>query len=196
MLFFFFFQAEDGIRDKLVTGVQTCALPISAVRTRLIFHITRQAVRYSSGKQPCSGESFPDNRAELVAGQFPPDTGTPSRAESPAARIPIAYVDGSPTTKSTLAAAATITDPRHNSCQRSAAPPNRNSAVLFSSSFSQAPARRSSQGSVDHSRGASQSRERMCSPTLAPTRCNRKFCHAVCGRAGLSSSSSSSNSSI
>src|SRR2546425_9007601 len=27
---FFFFQAEDGIRDKLVTGVQTCALPISA----------------------------------------------------------------------------------------------------------------------------------------------------------------------
>src|SRR2546425_11315877 len=26
--YFFFFQAEDGIRDKLVTGVQTCALPI------------------------------------------------------------------------------------------------------------------------------------------------------------------------
>src|SRR5438046_10694234 len=29
MLFFFFFQAEDGIRDWSVTGVQTCALPIS-----------------------------------------------------------------------------------------------------------------------------------------------------------------------
>src|SRR5206468_6575869 len=27
-LFFFFFQAEDGIRDLIVTGVQTCALPI------------------------------------------------------------------------------------------------------------------------------------------------------------------------
>src|SRR2546421_3625038 len=27
---FFFFQAEDGIRDLIVTGVQTCALPISA----------------------------------------------------------------------------------------------------------------------------------------------------------------------
>src|SRR5207247_6483858 len=27
---FFFFQAEDGIRDPLVTGVQTCALPISS----------------------------------------------------------------------------------------------------------------------------------------------------------------------
>src|SRR6266498_741875 len=30
LLFFFFFQAEDGIRDADVTGVQTCALPICA----------------------------------------------------------------------------------------------------------------------------------------------------------------------
>src|SRR5215203_6412702 len=30
MMFFFFFQAEDGIRDIGVTGVQTCALPISS----------------------------------------------------------------------------------------------------------------------------------------------------------------------
>src|SRR2546429_8907552 len=29
LLIFFFFQAEDGIRDVAVTGVQTCALPIS-----------------------------------------------------------------------------------------------------------------------------------------------------------------------
>src|SRR5699024_10503217 len=29
ILFLFFFQAEDGIRDRNVTGVQTCALPIS-----------------------------------------------------------------------------------------------------------------------------------------------------------------------
>src|SRR2546430_247443 len=29
---FFFFQAEDGIRDLTVTGVQTCALPISRAR--------------------------------------------------------------------------------------------------------------------------------------------------------------------
>src|SRR3989440_774087 len=28
---FFFFQAEDGIRDLIVTGVQTCALPISSL---------------------------------------------------------------------------------------------------------------------------------------------------------------------
>src|SRR5947208_7656644 len=33
---FFFFQAEDGIRDDLVTGVQTCALPISASTSQQI----------------------------------------------------------------------------------------------------------------------------------------------------------------
>src|SRR5256885_11359539 len=32
MCSFFFFQAEDGIRDYKVTGVQTCALPISALQ--------------------------------------------------------------------------------------------------------------------------------------------------------------------
>src|SRR2546429_2342116 len=32
--FFFFFQAEDGIRDVAVTGVQTCALPIYLLRDR------------------------------------------------------------------------------------------------------------------------------------------------------------------
>src|SRR2546426_7441991 len=32
--FFFFFQAEDGIRDYKVTGVQTCALPIYPVEVR------------------------------------------------------------------------------------------------------------------------------------------------------------------
>src|SRR2546425_12811192 len=41
--FFFFFQAEDGIRDKLVTGVQTCALPIwfddASIRTCAIIAI-------------------------------------------------------------------------------------------------------------------------------------------------------------
>src|SRR2546430_13394324 len=34
MLFFFFFQAEDGIRDLTVTGVQTCALPIFGVAVK------------------------------------------------------------------------------------------------------------------------------------------------------------------
>src|SRR2546430_8967787 len=33
---FFFFQAEDGIRDLTVTGVQTCALPISSKARRVV----------------------------------------------------------------------------------------------------------------------------------------------------------------
>src|SRR5699024_11359175 len=33
---FFFFQAEDGIRDRNVTGVQTCALPISSISFTLL----------------------------------------------------------------------------------------------------------------------------------------------------------------
>src|SRR2546425_9221381 len=50
----FFFQAEDGIRDKLVTGVQTCALPIWAhpssswtVRSRGVPPISRKCARSS-----------------------------------------------------------------------------------------------------------------------------------------------------
>src|SRR5256885_5432750 len=36
---FFFFQAEDGIRDYKVTGVQTCALPISGVQLHDRIHL-------------------------------------------------------------------------------------------------------------------------------------------------------------
>ena len=39
-----FFQAEDGIRDRLVTGVQTCALPISDLTT-VSFEITFYEVK-------------------------------------------------------------------------------------------------------------------------------------------------------
>src|SRR5947209_13545205 len=41
--FFFFFQAEDGIRDIGVTGVQTCALPISSVAFDGTPHFTNGA---------------------------------------------------------------------------------------------------------------------------------------------------------
>src|SRR2546421_9084491 len=37
VLVFFFFQAEDGIRDLIVTGVQTCALPISRCKRRRVY---------------------------------------------------------------------------------------------------------------------------------------------------------------
>src|SRR2546425_3335584 len=45
-LFFFFFQAEDGIRDKLVTGVQTCALPIS----RMVDHDVKDLDLAAAGR--------------------------------------------------------------------------------------------------------------------------------------------------
>ena len=41
---FFFFQAEDGIRDTSVTGVQTCALPIS--KNHFIVTPKEMAARY------------------------------------------------------------------------------------------------------------------------------------------------------
>src|SRR3712207_7051572 len=47
-LCFFFFQAEDGIRDIGVTGVQTCALPISAL----------VGARSSSAVLPCEHSAF------------------------------------------------------------------------------------------------------------------------------------------
>src|SRR5437867_12948819 len=46
-MLFFFFQAEDGIRDRTVTGVQTCALPIS--RTPPTARRPRCAVRRAAG---------------------------------------------------------------------------------------------------------------------------------------------------
>src|SRR2546430_6525675 len=58
--FFFFFQAEDGIRDLTVTGVQTCALPIFAQA----FAATSSSPSPSSGSpakivaQSRSGSSF------------------------------------------------------------------------------------------------------------------------------------------
>src|SRR5699024_12118996 len=41
---FFFFQAEDGIRDRNVTGVQTCALPISHAHAAALAYISRASV--------------------------------------------------------------------------------------------------------------------------------------------------------
>src|SRR5437773_11404860 len=48
--FFFFFQAEDGIRDRDVTGVQTCALPI-------FFH------RLVGDLDKTMGDAYPELRA-------------------------------------------------------------------------------------------------------------------------------------
>src|SRR5438874_6230927 len=47
--FFFFFQAEDGIRDLYVTGVQTCALPISDRVFNLILEKALAITRSTTG---------------------------------------------------------------------------------------------------------------------------------------------------
>src|SRR5256885_5734410 len=64
LLFFFFFQAEDGIRDYKVTGVQTCALPISGrLRSRPhSFGSRRERCRALPGCCP-SGPSSRDRKS-------------------------------------------------------------------------------------------------------------------------------------
>src|SRR5262249_58065488 len=56
---FFFFQAEDGIRDWSVTGVQTCALPICLDAARfdhtLAFWIEAARGRYANTQQRKEG---------------------------------------------------------------------------------------------------------------------------------------------
>src|SRR5687767_14170978 len=46
----FFFQAEDGIRDKLVTGVQTCAHPICASERSFTLVLAASIFRYSAAR--------------------------------------------------------------------------------------------------------------------------------------------------
>src|SRR2546430_3647735 len=55
---FFFFQAEDGIRDLTVTGVQTCALPISEIYSPpYLFHGSRPTIT-SAPTSVVYGQSF------------------------------------------------------------------------------------------------------------------------------------------
>src|SRR5256885_10647383 len=63
--FFFFFQAEDGIRDYKVTGVQTCALPISASTVQgvgPVSYIAQNGVQFGFGAAgEVSGNTISDN---------------------------------------------------------------------------------------------------------------------------------------
>src|SRR5256886_12092965 len=51
---FFFFQAEDGIRDLTVTGVQTCALPISPPERKREHELVASALRWVDATSSCS----------------------------------------------------------------------------------------------------------------------------------------------
>src|SRR5690349_24354666 len=59
---FFFFQAEDGIRDLYVTGVQTCALPISGAHQR-DQDAARRHQAVALGRQAQVGRLFRERRA-------------------------------------------------------------------------------------------------------------------------------------
>src|SRR5438094_6247217 len=61
----FFFQAEDGIRDRTVTGVQTCALPI--YRSTLT-HVTPEVVPPALAIAERDGRSGRDLLVALAAG--------------------------------------------------------------------------------------------------------------------------------
>src|SRR5882762_11224292 len=66
--FFFFFQAEDGIRDSSVTGVQTCALPILAIDLRAF-----------GGSALTADIPVPKGRSEAEIGKGIPVTYVPAR---------------------------------------------------------------------------------------------------------------------
>src|SRR5207302_7265746 len=75
--FIFFFQAEDGIRDFHVTGVQTCALPILP---------ERDVVRGGCSASATTSRSGTRSRSTAVASRaFPAATRAP-RASTPEAR--------------------------------------------------------------------------------------------------------------
>src|SRR3989441_10376003 len=65
ILFFFFFQAEDGIRDKLVTGVQTCALPISIKDLARFLRFEDPEVRYWAAER--LARHYTKEAADLLA---------------------------------------------------------------------------------------------------------------------------------
>src|SRR2546430_15535471 len=70
MFAFFFFQAEDGIRDLTVTGVQTCALPILSSTSLTVGHgvASRSAAKPVCGRAVAIRCSAPMLRIVLPTG--------------------------------------------------------------------------------------------------------------------------------
>src|SRR5205823_12201790 len=70
-LYFFYFQAEDGIRVKLVTGVQTCALPICGAAGPAA--VPRGWLIHGTGSNPGATrrcQAHPDVGWEAAAGSW------------------------------------------------------------------------------------------------------------------------------
>src|SRR5437868_12201635 len=65
--FFFFFQAEDGIRDRNVTGVQTCALPICP-----FVNIASRGSHSPFDKRTTTSSAISDARAMIINAKSSP----------------------------------------------------------------------------------------------------------------------------
>src|SRR6266487_5457529 len=98
---FFFFQAEDGIRDGRVTGVQTCALPISCLTSSISeraskaasaaiwesvgTEIARFCCRRSIGRTSAGGTTIQPTRHPVMQKYFENELITTARSDSTAA---------------------------------------------------------------------------------------------------------------
>src|ERR1039457_7574193 len=88
-VFFFFFQAEDGIRDYKVTGVQTCALPIC--RTWLAYCV-KPRCRLSPGKRSGGTSHAPAAAARSSKRAAAPDGRIPRPAPVTLISVPFAHI--------------------------------------------------------------------------------------------------------
>src|SRR3712207_808388 len=70
IVFFFFFQAEDGIRDIGVTGVQTCALPISSTITLNFIGMMRKYENRNNANNDRNGIEKGVNTIEITRAAF------------------------------------------------------------------------------------------------------------------------------
>src|SRR5437867_8617839 len=78
---FFFFQAEDGIRGRTVTGVQTCALPICAIEVQQAVHGKSADApgRRGSPIAPTIAPARPSTGPATPSGRGGPPSGVPGR---------------------------------------------------------------------------------------------------------------------
>src|SRR5438093_3079673 len=89
--FFFFFQAEDGIRDWSVTGVQTCALPISQRSPG--GPVARAERRRSAGTGVRGVAELAAGGAGATAATGPDATGATGRGPGDAGAVPADLCD-------------------------------------------------------------------------------------------------------
>src|SRR5690348_17789967 len=83
--FFFFFQAEDGIRDGRVTGVQTCALPISPAQPQASSSLMMHPVSSSEMPSPPSRSGKENDVRPISPALRTSSHGNSSRSSSSAA---------------------------------------------------------------------------------------------------------------